>query len=711
MKRRSFSLKKLAIGFLAAVCFVCSALSLGLMNKKIKSVSATTDATSFSVSGASVRVTEPDGFRFVAQIESGELSSYGQIKGYGMMLVPQEKDSGELTVSYTDGEYVASNASAVVIEGGEWWSETLREKYGIASDYEVFSCALLAEQGSGDEAVRFPESLYNTPLTAVAFIQPESGEIVYTQKMTRSISYVALLETLSSEYEEKECVERIADALTVDFSFNGGKELDNKALSYEPSLTLGGISAEASSVVTVTYQSSNESVAQVVDGKVKAIADGEATITATVKTDSAKQFTATTQVSVVSKVAISAAAATAGGTVAGAGTYGQGDSVTLTATTTDGYTFDGWYNGSNKVGNALTYTFVAQADVALQAKWKINTYTVKLTAGTGGSVTGAGTYEHGKSITITATPSTGYNFTKWSDGKTSASRTITVTSAVDLTATFTKKTYTVSVSAATVGGTVSGGGTKSYGSSVTLKATTNSGYTFLGWYNESDIKVDSSPNYTFTVTNAVVLKAKWKAGALTSTESTWRAKQGYNYYYFTQLGPEVMPIGAWSSPPPNIEVWDITTNHMTLANYQTLAASGINAIYGLYDFYDSDIQKGLELAEQTNMVYFVRDSNPINTLSTSTATSATLDQYSKYMSKAAYGGTLLIDEPGYDNFDEIGKAYINWRAHEVYGDNKLALVNNLPIYSTAAQLYYSIRADENAIPPKDFTGANFESWV
>ena len=53
-----------------------------------------------------------------------------------------------------------------------------------------------------------------------------------------------------------------------------------------------------------------------------------------------------------------------------------------------------------------------------------------------GSVTGGGTYDEGSSVTLTATPNSGYLFEKWSDGNTSATRTLTVTEDLTLTASF-----------------------------------------------------------------------------------------------------------------------------------------------------------------------------------------------------------------------------------------------------------------------------------
>ena len=68
---------------------------------------------------------------------------------------------------------------------------------------------------------------------------------------------------------------------------------------------------------------------------------------------------------------------------------------------------------------------------------KKTTYTVTISASNGGVVnTTGGTYEQGQTVSITATPQSGYAFTSWSDGNTSATRSITVNSNTTLTANF-----------------------------------------------------------------------------------------------------------------------------------------------------------------------------------------------------------------------------------------------------------------------------------
>lgn len=56
-----------------------------------------------------------------------------------------------------------------------------------------------------------------------------------------------------------------------------------------------------------------------------------------------------------------------------------------------------------------------------------------------GSVSGGGTYEEGATATVTATPKSGYKFTKWSDGSKKNPYSFTVTKDITLTAYFEKK--------------------------------------------------------------------------------------------------------------------------------------------------------------------------------------------------------------------------------------------------------------------------------
>ena len=64
--------------------------------------------------------------------------------------------------------------------------------------------------------------------------------------------------------------------------------------------------------------------------------------------------------------------------------------------------------------------------------------TVLATPSAGGSVTGGGTYAKGSQVTLRATANSGYSFSRWSDGSTSAQRTVTANNSITYTAEFTQ---------------------------------------------------------------------------------------------------------------------------------------------------------------------------------------------------------------------------------------------------------------------------------
>lgn len=113
---------------------------------------------------------------------------------------------------------------------------------------------------------------------------------------------------------------------------------------------------------------------------------------------------------------------------------------TLPTATRTGYTFKGWSTSANGSVNVSTTTKVT-GNVTYYAVWQINSYTLTVTAGAGGTVSGSGTYNYGATATLKATPSAGYHFVKWSDGNTNASRTVTVTGNATYTATFEQDPY------------------------------------------------------------------------------------------------------------------------------------------------------------------------------------------------------------------------------------------------------------------------------
>lgn len=202
------------------------------------------------------------------------------------------------------------------------------------------------------------------------------------------------------------------------------------------------------------------------------------------------------------------------------------------------YSFLGWYEGDTKISSSLSLSvanITANRTFTAIGSRTLNRYSLAFTiTPTGaGTVSGGGTYDYGSSIKSTATPATGYNFTKWVDEEGVESTTNPypgweITKNRTIQAVFTIKSYAINLAAqfrvaesgdftsGTTGGTVSGGGTFNHGTSVTAKATPATGYSFAGWY-EGDSKVSDSASYTFTATGARSLTARFQRQWFTVT--------------------------------------------------------------------------------------------------------------------------------------------------------------------------------------------------
>ena len=96
------------------------------------------------------------------------------------------------------------------------------------------------------------------------------------------------------------------------------------------------------------------------------------------------------------------------------------------------YTFSDWDNAIAAATSDQTYK--AQFNTA------VNQYTITVNA-ENGTVTGAGTYDYGTSVTLTAEAADGYKFTGWSNDETANPYIFTVTEDITLTANF--KSYKV----------------------------------------------------------------------------------------------------------------------------------------------------------------------------------------------------------------------------------------------------------------------------
>ena len=133
------------------------------------------------------------------------------------------------------------------------------------------------------------------------------------------------------------------------------------------------------------------------------------------------------------------------GTVEGAGTYAEGATATLTATANAGYEFVCWVIGADTL-TANPVEITVAADVVVEAVFAAipvlqYTVSVEINDTTMGYVEGAGVYNEGEVVTLTAVANEGYAFSYWTVAEetlTDNPLAVTVDGDITLIATFVK---------------------------------------------------------------------------------------------------------------------------------------------------------------------------------------------------------------------------------------------------------------------------------
>ena len=193
-----------------------------------------------------------------------------------------------------------------------------------------------------------------------------------------------------------------------------------------------------------------------------------------------------------------------GGSIEGNGTYDHGSVASLIATADAGYSFAGWTIDGVAVSDGTEISVEITEAKTATASFTINQYELITNAGTGGTVSGAGTYDYGSFAGILAIPSEGYSFAGWTiDGAEVAGGSeidVEMTGAKTATASFTLNQYEL-VSSAGTGGTVSGAGTYDHGSVASLVAIADEGYSFAGWTIDG-VEISGGPEISLEMTGA-----------------------------------------------------------------------------------------------------------------------------------------------------------------------------------------------------------------
>jgi hypothetical protein len=183
----------------------------------------------------------------------------------------------------------------------------------------------------------------------------------------------------------------------------------------------------------------------------------------------------------------------------------------------------------------------------------------------GGSVTGAGIFTSDQSVTLTATPETGYHFVSWSNGSKANPLVFTPTKSETINATFAPNKYAVNY---LIDGTIVHVDSVEYKSSITVwTAPTKDYYTFSGW---STIPA-TMPAHDVTITGSFAANSYNLIYMVDGTEY-----KRTSLSYGSAITPEPAPtkegyaFSGWSTIPATMPAHDVTITGSFAANSYNL---------------------------------------------------------------------------------------------------------------------------------------------
>lgn len=234
----------------------------------------------------------------------------------------------------------------------------------------------------------------------------------------------------------------------------------------------------------------------------------------------------------VTRTSSGSVVSTTGGTVSPASQeVNPGSSASMTASAKTNYTFRGWATTTTATSYLSTSTTYAPTPTGNASYYAIFEYTgggddptptpstkhtVTVTTSGGGTVTGSGEYEDGEDVLMVASAYSGYHFVRyevqsigWSQANNPLTlimssawpETFTVNCVFEADSTPTTYTLVTAVVPAGAGRAVpTESGPYAAGSTVTVTATANEGYSFYRWKRDGVVLSTSNP-YSFTMPN------------------------------------------------------------------------------------------------------------------------------------------------------------------------------------------------------------------
>lgn len=310
---------------------------------------------------------------------------------------------------------------------------------------------------------------------------------------------------------------------------------------------------------------------------------------------------------------VTATVGTGTGNVSGSGSYTVNDTPQVVAVAGTGWHFTSWsgdtfaLNSPNSLSSTINLLQHPQ-NLALQANFARNTFDLNVTASEGGLVNGQSALSLNPAyedvVDLNATPSAGWEFDRWfghaNSNDWNASVSLTVTSNLDLNASFKRKDFALNIQNSTNGQT-SGEGSYPFESNVTILATPNTGYLFSNWSGDVQYLADPNSSTTIvTIPNSDVNVAPVfspRTYQITVTSDANGSATGGGSYTFGSIAT-LNAIGNGPNPPGNLtgyefSQWSLTnqagieTNSST--NPLSLQVDGNYTIFASFAEVEADV--------------------------------------------------------------------------------------------------------------------------
>ena len=261
----------------------------------------------------------------------------------------------------------------------------------------------------------------------------------------------------------------------------------------------------------------------------------------------------------------------------------------LATPTRTGYTFDGWYSGSNKI----TYVYKGSTENKIfQAKWKVINYKINYNLNGGvNSPSNPSNYTVEQSVVLSDPSRDGYTFAGWNEGDTIEKGSIG-------TKTFTAKwsVITYNINYDLDEGSFVGSYPQSYtieSYTITLPTPQKKGYTFLGWY-DGETKVTYIFKGSFGEKS---FKAKWELDVYKINYILYGVNNEKNNVLTYTVYDEVEFFDPYYINGDFIEWRDGNGSKITKISRGSVGDVSVRAIYDLYDVKLSENSDGTYTVE------------------------------------------------------------------------------------------------------------------